>query len=403
MKIWSQLVLVALLGCLTGCVSPEPDKEPKAVPPEPIPLPVLPTLLTPPVLPAPSNSPVLPSPPIPPLPSVAVQTNPVVTAPWLGLQLFIQSDEAVNALATALPQLASNGVNSVIVEVGYHFAFKSHPELRRGKLITRANAKKLAAVARANGVRLIPELDCLGHQALKNFTLTFLAMHPEFAEPSPSHPDPKTDYLKNWCPNDPRIEPIIFNLIDEIAEAFDADAFHVGMDEIFNLASDKCPRCSGGDPARLLAKVVNDLYAHIVDTNKLEMFMWGDRLLDSRKTGYSQWEASRVGTAGAIDLISTNIVICDWHYAQRTAYPSVPLLLQKGFRVWPAGFRPVEAAKALSDYSRKLRAQNPRVVGYLATTWSMGKPETAADWPPVKEVLKDWKTAEAAGTNDFGH
>ncbi|HEV2693168.1 MAG TPA: family 20 glycosylhydrolase, partial [Verrucomicrobiae bacterium] len=263
----------------------------------------------------------------------------------------------------------------------------------------RANAKKLAAIARANHVRLIPELDCLGHQAVQHFTLALLAVHPEFTEPSPAHPDLKTDYLKNWCPNDPRIEPIIFDLIDEIAEAFDADAFHVGMDEIFNLASDKCPRCRGEDPAKLLAKVVNDLHAHIVDTNKLEMFMWGDRLLDSKKMGYSRWESSQIGMAAAIDMIPTNIVICDWHYAQRATYPSVPLFLQKGFRVWPAGFRPVEAAKALSDYSQKMRAKNPRVVGYLATTWSMGKPETVAEWPPVKQILQDWKPVEVVTTN----
>ena len=345
----------------------------------------------------------------PPFAAVAVVTNPTPPPPvlpplrppepartnfspaWLGLQLFIQSDEAVNALAAAMPKLASLGVNAIIVETGYRFDFKSHPELRRGKVVTRAAAKNLAAVARKNGIRLIPELDCLGHQTAKNFTHPLLATYPGFAEPSPSNPDPKTDYLKNWCPNDPRINPIVFDLIDEIAEAFDADAFHVGMDEIFNLASDKCPRCKGQDPAQLFAKVVNQFHAHIAGKKKLEMFMWGDRLLDARQTGYSKWEASRIGTAGAIDLISTNIVICDWHYSPRTNYPSVPLLLKKGFRVWPAGFQPVEVCKAFSDYSRKLRAQNPRVVGYLCTTWSSGKPETVAGWPPLVEILKDWK------------
>ncbi|MDR3456019.1 MAG: family 20 glycosylhydrolase [Verrucomicrobiae bacterium] len=399
MKAWFQVGLLVFLLGLTGCETPQPDKEPAAVPPEPIPLPVLRTLVTPPAPPGPTNRPSLLSPPKLTLPPVTVQTNPAVAAPWLGLQLFIQSNEALNALATAMPRLASNGVNVIIVDVGYHFDFKSHPELRRGKVITRANAKKLAAIARANGVRLIPELDCLGHQSEKNYTKAFLATYPEFTEPSPSQPDLKTAYLKSWCPNNPRVEPIIFDLIDEIARAFDADAFHVGMDEIFNLSSDNCPRCRGQEPAKLFAKVVNDLHAHIVDTNKLEMFMWGDRLLDARKTGYSQWEASRIGTAGAIDLIPTNIVICDWHYGKRAAYPSVPLFLQKGFRVWPAGFQPLEASRAFSDYAQKLRAQNPRVMGYLCTTWTLGKPETVADWPPAKEILKDWKTPEAVSTN----
>ncbi len=340
--------------------------------------------------PVPTNTIPPPSVTPPPLAPESAKTNPAPA--WLGLQLFIQSDEAVNALAKVMPKLAGIGVNAIIVETGYHFDFKSHPELKRGKLITRAAAKNLAAVARQNGVRLIPELDCLGHQSARNFTYALLAVHPGFAEPLPSHPDPKTDYLKNWCPNDPRINPIVFDLIDEIAEAFDADAFHVGLDEVFNLASDKCPRCKGQNPAQLFAKTVNEFHAHIVGQKKLEMFMWGDRLLDAGKTGYSMWDASRIGTAGAIDLIPTNIVICDWHYSQRTNYPSLPLFLRKGFRVWPAGFQPLAATRAFSDYSRQLRATNSSVVGYLCTTWSSGRPETAADWPPLREIMKDWNT-----------
>ncbi|MEY4917804.1 MAG: hypothetical protein RL616_1717, partial [Verrucomicrobiota bacterium] len=259
--------------------------------------------------------------------------------------------------------------------------------------VSRAAAKNLAAVARTSGVRLIPELDCLGHQSLKKSVLPLLATYPEFTEPSPANPDLKTDYLKNWCPNDARINPIVFDLVDEIAEAFDADAFHVGMDEIFNLGSDNCPRCKGQDPAKLLAKVVNEFHAHIVGEKKLEMFMWGDRLLDAATMGYSKWEASRIGTAGAIDLIPTNIVICDWHYGEKKIYPSAPYFLAKGFRVWPSGFRPLEACKTLSDFTKSQRANNPRVVGYLATTWSAGKPETVADWPPVAEIFKDWKVS----------
>ncbi len=376
MKKILQFVLLGMACVLAGCQT----EQKKIAEPAPVPPVMVATNPAPPIVitPAPVPAPVAPA-----------ITN--IQPAWLGIQLFIQTDSAANALAAAMPKLAAIGVNAIIVETGYSFEFKSHPELKRGKGVSRTAAKKLAAVARTNGVRLIPELDCLGHQSLKKSVLPLLATYPEFTEPSPSNPDLKTDYLKSWCPNDSRINPIVFDLIDEIAEAFDADAFHVGMDEIFNLASDNCPRCKGQDPAKLLAKVVNEFHAHIVSEKKLEMFMWGDRLLDAATMGYSKWEASRIGTAGAIDLIPTNIVICDWYYGEKKIYPSVPYFLAKGFRVWPAGFRPLEACKALSDFTKSQRAQNPRVVGYLATTWSMGKPETVADWPPVLETFKDWK------------
>ena len=39
------------------------------------------------------------------------------------------------------------------------------------------------------------------------------------------------------------------------------------------------------------------------------------------------------------------------------------------------------------------RTNNPGVVGYLCTTWSLGKPLTVADWPPVLKILKDWKAS----------
>src|ERR1051325_10260957 len=77
------------------------------------------------------------------------------------------------------------------------------------------------------------------------------------------------------------------NHFDELADAFDANAFHAGMDEVFIIGSEFCPRCKGKDPAKLFAKAVNDLQTHIVDERKLQMLIWGDRLLDAKALDYS--------------------------------------------------------------------------------------------------------------------
>ena len=45
------------------------------------------------------------------------------------------------------------------------------------------------------------------------------------------------------------------------------------------------------------------LHAHLVSKRKLEMLLWGDRLLDARALGYSRDEAAANGTHRAIDLI----------------------------------------------------------------------------------------------------
>jgi Glycosyl hydrolase family 20, catalytic domain len=311
--------------------------------------------------------------------------NPV----WRGVHLMLGSDTQAVTLKEQLPRLAAAGVNVIIIETDYNFEFKSHPELSSRGCVTQTRAHELAAAARESGIRLIPQINCLGHQSWSKNTLSLLTKHPDFDETPGQFPNNTNIYCRSWCPQNPDVNKVVFALIDELVDAFEADAFHVGMDEVFIMASEYCPRCKGGDPAKLFAKAVNDFHQHIVGKRKLEMFMWGDRLLDAKTMGYGEWESAKNGTAGAIDLIPKDIVICDWHYENRTNYPSVPLLLNKGFRVWPSGWRSLEAAKKFSAYSRQ--QNNSRVVGYLCTTWGSVKIPNVADWPPLTEILADWK------------
>jgi hypothetical protein len=308
---------------------------------------------------------------------------------WRGVHLSARKDADLDALQAELPQLAAVGVNAVVLEVDYNFDFRSHPELCSKPGITRARARELAGAARAQGIRLIPQLNCLGHQSWAQHTDPLLTQYPQFDETPGKFPNNEHIYCRSWCPQNPEVNKVVFALIDELIDAFDADAFHVGMDEVFIIASEDCPRCRGGDPAKIFAKAVNDLHAHIVGRRKKEMLMWGDRLLDARALGYSRWEAATNGTAGAIDLIPKDIIICDWHYEKRADYPSVPLLLEKGFRVWPSGWQPLEAAMAFSEFSRQQK--NPRLLGYLCTTWSKVKIPQTAQWPPLVEPLREWK------------
>jgi hypothetical protein len=310
---------------------------------------------------------------------------------WLGVHLAAHTDEQAAALAEQLPRLKSVGVNVVIVEVDYSFDFQSHPELRPGRFMTRAGAKQLVNIARPLGIRLIPQINCLGHQSWSRNTGELLRHFPQFDETPGQYPDNEGIYCRSWCPLHPEVNGVIFALVDELADAFEADAFHVGMDEVFLIASEHCPRCRGGDPARLFARAVNDLHSHIVGKRHMEMLLWGDRLLDAKQLGYSKWEASMNGTAGSIDLIPKDIIVCDWHYGNQAEYPSVGLMLKKGFRVWPSGWQPLEASKSFSAFAR--RETNPRALGYLCTTWGKVKITELSTWPPLTETLGQWRVA----------
>src|SRR6266481_463310 len=296
------------------------------------------------------------------------QTNNAV---WRGVHLGLHSDQQVDALIEQLPKLSKLGVNVLVVEVNYAFDYQSHPEIRPGQFITRSGAQELVAAAHRQGINVIPQINCLGHQSWSRNTGELLKHYPQFDETPGQFPDNKGIYCRSWCPQNPGVNKVVFALIDELADAFDANAFHVGMDEVFIIGSEYCPRCKGQDPAKLFAKAVNDLHSHVVGERKMEMLIWGDRLLDAKALGYSLWEAATNGTPGAVDLIPKDIIVCDWHYGKATNYASVPFLLDRGFRVWPSGWQPLDAFVAFSAFSRQQK--NPRLIGYLCMTWGKVK------------------------------
>jgi len=311
---------------------------------------------------------------------------------WRGVHVPVRNDKQLDALEHELPQLAAADVNVVVVEVNYNFDFKSHPELRLPDYMTRAKAREFTAAARRLGIKVIPEFDCLGHQSWAGTTFPLLVKYPQLDETPGKFMDNKGIYCRSWCPQNPEVYRIIFPMIDEIADAFQADMFHVGMDEVFIIADKSCPRCHDEDSAKLFAECVNRLHAHIVGERKMQMLMWGDRLLDAHTMGNHMYEESMNGTWPAVDMIPKDIIICDWHYDYHPNYPSVPFFLSKGFRVWPSGFRPMEATESFSQFSLDQREHNKNLIGYLCTTWSVA--ETNSDlgtWPPIAQILPEWK------------
>src|SRR5262249_48634642 len=155
---------------------------------------------------------------------------------------------------------------------------ESHPELCNPSALTKEQASGLARACRERGIRPIPLFNCLGHQSWSRRTGPLLSKYPDLDETPGQFPENQGIYCRSWCPQHPKVHDIVFTLLDELIAAFQADAVHVGMDEVFIVASQHCPRCKDGDPSKLFAKAVNDLHAHLVDQRKVEMLMWADRL-----------------------------------------------------------------------------------------------------------------------------
>ena len=263
----------------------------------------------------------------------------------LGMHALCETDADARVLTGEVPSLAKRGVNLLIVEVDYWYDYASHPELRMENPIKKETVKALLAACRAKGIRLVPQFQSLGHQSWAEKTFPLLIKYPQLDETPNKYAGNKgTDpwgtefYCRSWCPLHPDLLPIINDLYDELLDVFEADALHVGMDEVFIIADADCPRCAGKPTAELFARAVNDAYDHIVRKRGKEMMMWADRLLDGKATGYGLWEASMNGTNGAIDMIPKDIIMCDWHYetkyplqpTPRSTFPSVKFFVDNG-------------------------------------------------------------------------
>jgi len=279
-------------------------------------------------------------------------------------------------------ELAPRGVNTLVLFVcdkDFNYQFESYPQLAEPGSLSKEDVKKMVAICRKNNIRIIPQINLLGHQSWHSTPNILLREFPQFDEtPHVKMPEkyewPNSDdlYCKSYCPLHPDVHEVIFALIDEICDVFESDAFHAGMDEVFYLGDDKCPRCAGVDKAELFAGEVNKIKNHLDEKNR-ELWIWGDRLLDGKTTGLGLWEASYNYTYRAIDMIPKDVVICDWHY-ERPDQTAVYFAM-KGFRVITCTGRSSDTAIIQTEDMAKFRkyatpAMKPRYYGMMQTVWS---------------------------------
>ncbi len=306
---------------------------------------------------------------------------------WQAVHLLnFNTDSSLSNLETYLPRFHQQGINMLILEVDYHFNFQTHPELRQTEqVITKHAARQFSKTCRNNDIRLVIQFQCVGHQSWAEKTFKLLTEYPEFDLTPGAYPNNDSIYCREWDVTNPEVLEVVFPLMDELIDAFQVDGFHVGMDEIFLLQSEYAINTKDKDPAKLYAKAVKDIHNHLVKDKGVEMFMWGDRLINGNEIDYGEWESSVNGTWPAIDMIPKDIIICDWHYEPRDQYESIPMFIDKGFRVLPCSWHKIDAAEQLIQYS--LQFAPDKMLGHLYTNWG-GKIEDIIEWEPMVKGQK---------------
>ena len=276
-------------------------------------------------------------------------------------------------------ELVPLGINTIVLRVDFNYAYQSRPELQDENPLTKDDIKKIVFVCKKYQIDLIPQINLLGHQTWASKTNKLLEVYPEFDEtPHVEMPEkyewPNEDglYCKSYCPNHPDVHKVVFDLIDEILEVFEAKAFHAGLDEVFYIADSKCPRCNGMDPAAVFAEEVTRISNHL-QIKGARLWMWGDRLIDASTADIGMWEASMNNTARAVDMIPKSVVICDWHYEK--ALPTPAFFALKGFDVIACPWRKPEVAKAqvkmMYDFkNNSTPITSEKYLGLMQTIWS---------------------------------
>ena len=276
-------------------------------------------------------------------------------------------------------ELAIRGINTMILRVDYNYHYESYPELRDSIALSKSDVEQILQACRKNGIDIIPQINLLGHQSWANQTGNLLRVYPGLDETPwvkmPARYEwPNADglYCKSYCPLHPEVHKIVLALVDEICNAFESTAFHAGMDEVFYIGEEKCPRCSGHDRAELFAGEVRKIRDHLSQNNR-RLWIWGDRLLDGVQTGLGIWEASMNNTHRAIDMIPKDVLICDWHY-ERPDKTAVYFAM-KGFDVVTCPWRkPAVGTAQWNDMINFRETATPvmkdRFRGIVQTVWS---------------------------------
>jgi hypothetical protein len=244
-------------------------------------------------------------------------------------------------------------MNALFLEVE-QVRWKHDPSVAPKWAGTPGQIQQEIAFAKERNIEVFPLLQSYGH--LDGILTT--------AKTKPFAEDPKSPFA--LCVSDPNAMKYWEGFITEADATFQADGFHVGLDEV-NLKG------KGRYPYRSAPKTLPQLYNSAAGRWKRyfgrrgkRMFMWADMALNAKEAAPSTGSAPTPADAAAIRAgLSKDVTLIDWQYGEQTKFPSLTLLKNAGFRnlMGATWYRP----KNIANFTRAVVAAGG--TGMVQTTW----------------------------------
>ena len=238
----------------------------------------------------------------------------------------------------------------------------THTELAGGVWLTRAQIRRLIAECTRRHIEIVPEVQSLSHSY-------YLCMaHPEIAERD-RREDPWPD---TYCPSNPKSYELLFDVMDEVIEAFKPRMMHIGHDEAYTFRC--CPRCRRKSGHDLFAGDVLRIHDFLA-TRGVRTLMWGDKFMviegkNGRKYGgiIRRYHNPRTGRAYVMPptyksaaRMPKDLMIMDWYWGLDPR--SAKQFHRHGFEVIYGNFSPF----GFRDWEKRSRV--PYVHGAEVSSW----------------------------------
>lgn len=233
-------------------------------------------------------------------------------------------------------------LNTVIVQVDSLMQYHTHPELSRPNALTQAEMRALVAYGRRRHLTLIPHLQCLSHQ----YSLLGYG-HPELLLERKS---------ETYNPRDPRVLPILADLMGELLDVFGARQIHVGMDEVDVGAMTRNGQPRGTRPVEVFLTHLREL-REAARRRGATLLVWPDMIA----------RLDPDGQANLLERIPRDVVLCEWQYGASPKTADLERFRAAGGEVWATGTAKYEATNLpnLAYAARKAGAR-----GLIGSTWN---------------------------------